>query len=200
MLVVSFFFGLFGCSAQANEESLERGLILYMPMDGDLLDRVGHFHGRERNRADPLIFTSKSLFDSQGFAEAIYLDGQKQWIETDQGVDLLAYEEGFTLSLWVRPAEIIEQATGELSVTVPIISSGGRSDWELSMRDRGGFGGTSISFRMTAPITGVNAVDYDPGFPNWGDFNTQDVEVSLVRKARKILPGKSAHFVIRGSV
>ena len=85
--------GLSMASAQNPERSLEQGLILYMPLNGDLSDRLGNYHGRGRRGGSPTSFSVRSLFDR--FSESVILEEKRQWVELDRGVDLIPFEEGF---------------------------------------------------------------------------------------------------------
>ncbi len=127
ILTIVLLSALLALSTADAQSDLGDGLHAYWPLDGDMLDQAHDHHLTTRVGVESLTTTPRVEIDGTSFGSALNFDGKTQWAESEIGdnVDLLSFEDGFTLSVWFKIESFDFWDT--------LISSGGANHWELRL-------------------------------------------------------------------
>ncbi len=140
-LTLFLFAGILPCSGEIT--GIGRGLHAYWPLDTHTRDVMSNYHLRQRDSGNPAALLPIPAAEEHLPGQSVHFDGASQWLATEPGLDvnLLAFEDGFTIAGWFRVH--MHQFWDCL------IGGGGDNHWQLRLQR-----GRGLIFTIVAP-TGV---------------------------------------------
>lgn len=139
--------GLLGwlSTSEAEITGLGRGLHAYWPLDTHTQDVTSRYHLESRDLNNPVPLTRNPSNEPVLPGNVAALDGKSQWLATESGtdIDLLAFDEGFTVAAWFK--------VNKHGFWDCVIAGGGANHWELRLQR-----GNGLLFTITAPTGATN--------------------------------------------